>query len=83
MEELVFEMLKAKRLVNDIDDLTANNEIEVNVNEVIVRGNKRGLILLSDYLVQIAVSDSINKYIHLDMDNFFEKANCELIICKE
>ncbi|AEV66857.1 Imm32 family immunity protein [Acetivibrio clariflavus] len=83
MEELVFEMLKTKGLINDKDDLVANNEIEVNGNEVIVKGNKRGLILLADYLVQIAISDSLKKHIHLDIDNFFDKANCDLIICKE
>ncbi|MEN2774178.1 Imm32 family immunity protein [Acetivibrio clariflavus] len=83
MEELVFEMLKTKGLINDKDDLVANNEIEVNGNEVIVKGNKRGLILLADYLVKIAISDSLNKHIYLDIDNFFDKANCDLIICKE
>ncbi len=83
MEELVFEILKAKGHVGENDDSIANNEIEINGNKIIVKGNKRGLILLADYLVQIAINDSTKQHIHLDIDNFFDKANCELIISKE
>lgn len=84
MEELVFEFLKAKGLLEeDKDVLIANNEIEINKKEVLIKGNKRGLILLADYLVQIAISDNLKQHIHLDIDNFFDKANCELIISKE
>ena len=83
MEELVFELLKAKGLFGEKDDSIANNEIEINGNEVIIKGNRRGLILLADYLVQIAINDSTKQHIHLDIDNFFDKANCEMIISKE
>ncbi|AFM01691.1 hypothetical protein Desde_3407 [Desulfitobacterium dehalogenans ATCC 51507] len=83
MEELVFELLKTKGLVEEKDNSIANNEIEINGNEVIIKGNKRGLILLADYLVQIAISDNTKQHIHLDIDNFFDKANCEMIISKE
>ena len=83
MDELVFELLKTKDFVNEKEDLIANNEIQTNGNEVIIKGNKRGLILLADYLVQIAISDSAKQHIHLDIDNFFDKANCEMIISKE
>jgi hypothetical protein len=83
MEELVFDLLKTKGLFGEKDASIANNEIEINGNEVIIKGNRRGLILLADYLVQIAVNDSTKQHIHLDMDNFFDKANCELIVSKE
>lgn len=83
MEELVFELLKTKGLVGEKDDLIANNGIEINEKQVIVKGNKRGLILLADYLVQIAIDGSTKQHIHLDIDNFFDNANCEMIISKE
>ncbi len=83
LEELVLELLKTKGLVDEKDDLIAKNEMEIKGKEVIVKGNKRGLILLADYLIQIAISDSAKQHIHLDIDNFFDKANCELIISKE
>jgi hypothetical protein len=83
MEELVLELLKTKGLVDEKDDLIANNEIEIYGSEVIIKGNKMGLILLADYLVQIAISESPKQHIHLDLNNFFDAANCELIITKE
>jgi hypothetical protein len=83
MEEIVFEQLKNMGLFGEKDDPVAKNEIEVNKNEVIIKGNKMGLILLADYLVQIAIHYSTGQHIHLDADNFFDKANCELIIEKE
>jgi len=83
MEELVLELLKTKGLVDIKADVIAKNEISINGNEVIISGNKRGLILLADYLVQIAISDASKQHIHLDIDNFFDAAACELIIAKE
>lgn len=83
MEELVFELLKTKGLWGEKDNLIANNEIEINRNEVIFKANKRGLILFADYLVQMAINESTKQHIHLDIDNFFDKANGEMIISKE
>ena len=82
MEELVFNLLKEKNCISD-EDVIAYNEIHVEENEVIIRGNKLGLIQLADYLVQMAINDKDSHHIHLDGNNFFDKANYEMIILKE
>lgn len=83
MEELVFELLIKRGMIDIGADSVATNQIRISGNEVIISGNTRGLILLADYLVQIALSDTPHKHIHLDFDNFFDTATCELIIAKE
>ncbi|NLW89002.1 MAG: hypothetical protein GXY43_04665 [Clostridiaceae bacterium] len=83
MEEIVLKQLKNMGLLGEKDDWVAKNEIEVNANEVIIKGNKIGLIMLADYLAHIAIHYNSGQHIHLDYDNFFDKANCELIIEKE
>jgi len=82
MEELVFNLLKEKNFIKD-EDVIAYNEVNAEANEVIIKGNKLGLVQLADYLVQIAISDKDSHHIHLDGDNYFDKANCEMIIVKE
>lgn len=82
MEELVFDLLKEKNLIQD-EDVIAYNEVNIEEKEVIIKGNKLGLIQLADYFVQIAISDMDKQHIHLDDVNYFDKANCEMIIVKE
>ncbi|MCL2400901.1 MAG: hypothetical protein FWC91_14315 [Defluviitaleaceae bacterium] len=82
MEELVYELLKEKNFIKD-EDIIAYNEVKVEADEVIIKGNKLGLIQLADYLVQIAISDRDKQHVHLDGDNYFDKSNCEMIIVKE
>ena len=82
MEELVLELLKKKNLIHE-EDSVATNEVFINGNEVVIKGNKLGLILLADYLVQTAIGEKAKNHVHLDVDNFFDKANCELVISKE
>ena len=82
MRELVFELLKEKSFIKD-EDVIAYNEVNIEASEVVVKGNKLGLIQLADYLVQIAISDTDNQHVHLSGDNYFDKANGEMIIVKE
>ena len=82
MEELVFDFLKERNLIQD-NEMNAYNEVCAKSNAVVIKGNKFGLIQLADYLVQIAISDMDKHHIHLNNDNYFDKANCELIIVKE
>ena len=83
MKELVFELLMEKEMIDIEADSTAKNQISISDSEVIISGNRRGLILLADYFVQIALSNTPHKHVHLDIDNFFDAATCELIIAKE
>ncbi|MCL2049743.1 MAG: hypothetical protein FWG87_13570 [Defluviitaleaceae bacterium] len=82
MEELVFEFLKERNFIKG-EDVIAYNEVNIDGTDVVIKGNKLGLIQLADYLVQIAISDTDNHHIHLDGDNFFDNANCEIIIAKQ
>lgn len=60
----------------------AFNEVKVSNNEVMIYGNRMGLILLADELLKIALEDKPNAHIHLDESNFFDKNTHELIISK-
>jgi hypothetical protein len=82
MEELVFDFLKEKNMIRD-EEVIAYNEVNIDGSEVIIKGNKLGLIQLADYLVQIAISNMDKTHIHLDSENYFDKANCAMIISKE
>ena len=46
---------------------------------VVLSGNRCGLIILADYIISTALSDE-STHIHLDQDNFFNTAEDELII---
>ena len=81
MEELIFELLQKKNLIKDNEKI-AYNEVNIEEDAVIIKGNKVGLIQLADYLVQIAISDKEYCHVHLDNSNFFDRANCEIIIVK-
>ena len=82
MEEVVFDVLKKRNFIKD-DENIAYNEVLIIENEVIIKGNKLGLIQIADYLVQISICEADNNHIHLDKGNYFDNANCEVIIIKE
>lgn len=65
------------------ENIVAINQLRISPqNEVILSGNKHGLIMLADYIVNIALSDVSGTHLHLDAENFFDDANCDLIISK-
>ncbi len=82
MKELIYNYLKTAGYLNESDFDTAYNEIEVQDKSVILKGNKLGLILMADYILEIALSVEDFTHIHLDNDNFFDKSNSELVIAK-
>jgi len=84
MEEIVFALLKEKELISPQKGDKTYNEIELQKDgNVIISGNRLGLIMLADYLIEIALSEKEYAHIHLDEINFFDKANAELIIAKQ
>lgn len=83
MKQIIYNHLKEKNILSMSDTDIAINSITLQGGkEVVISGNKRGLILLADYLVEIALSENGNEHIHLDKENFFDDANIELIIEK-
>lgn len=83
MKELIYNHLKETGYIKEADGNVAYNEIELQENKnVVLKGNKLGLILLADYLIEIALSDRELTHVHLDADNFFDRSNVELIIGK-
>lgn len=84
MKKLVFEYLVEKNLIKDMEGGHAKNSIKVcNNNEVVLSGNRLGLIELADYILNVALSDLEGYHIHLDESNFFDETNLELIILKQ
>ena len=83
MKEIIFNLLKKEGyLRSDNRNSIALNKIKFEDKSVLIEGNKLGLILLSEYILQIALSELNNDHIHLDDLNFFDEANVELIISK-
>jgi hypothetical protein len=80
MKRLFYEYTKREGIISD-DKISAKNSIEIKNNSVIISGNTKGLVLLIDYFIEIALNDEDN-HIHLDESNFFDKAEVELIIEK-
>jgi hypothetical protein len=83
MPDLIFNYLKQSGFINENENITATNLMEIRNNEVVISGNKQGLILLAEYFVAAAISNANEDHIHLDELNFFDKTNGQLIICKE
>ena len=79
MQQLIYEYLRKSGLFRTDSNDLANNSIKVTKDEVVLTGNKLGLIMLADYIVNIALSDA-GSHIHLDLDNFFDIADSQLII---
>ena len=79
MQQLIYEYLHKSDLLQTSNNDLANNSIKVTNDEVVLTGNKLGLIILADYIVNIALSD-IGSHIHLDLDNFFDIADSQLVI---
>lgn len=83
MKQVIYNHLIENNILSIRDaDIAINSITLQDEKEVVISGNKRGLILLADYLVEIALSENSNEHIHLDNDNFFDDANVELIIEK-
>jgi len=53
--------------------------LKIHGKEVMISCNKEGLIILSDYILRIALSES-DIQIQLDEKNFFHKADAKLVI---
>lgn len=82
MEELIYKYLGSAGYIKESAEEIAINKINLQNKEVIISGNKLGLIMLADYLVEIALSDKDYTHVHLDIDNFFDESNVDLIVSK-
>ena len=83
MRELIFNYIKNQELIKYNESDIATNRLKLDGKNVELSGNQLGLIMLADYLVEIALSKDKTKHIHLDINNFFDEIDGELIISKE
>jgi hypothetical protein len=79
MNQRIYNYLKEKGILVSQEGDIATNTIKVIEDEVVLSGNKLGLIMLADYMINIALSDN-GSHIHLDQDNFFDDGDKQLII---
>jgi len=83
IKNLICDYLIKEKLIN-IDNSHAENFIEIyNEREVVISGNRLGLIELADYIVSVALSDVDKYHLHLDETNFFNSTNLELVILSQ
>lgn len=80
MQQIILDYLKEKKMINLETDSIAINTLSVNEKEVILFGNKLGLIMLADYILDVALSKNDGYHIHLDKENFFDESKKELVI---
>ena len=84
MKHIVFKYLIDNKIIQIETEKPAVNTAEIfNGNKIVLSGNRLGLIDLADRILDIALSDVDNYHIHLDGVDFFENADCEVIILKQ
>ena len=84
MKKIVYKYLTENNIISNTAGDYATNSIKIcNDKEIILSGNRLGLIELADYIVNIALSDVEEYHIHLDETNFFDSTNLELVILKQ
>ena len=78
---IVSDYLTEKGVISDETDKFATNTIKLlSEREILIAGNRIGLIVLADYIVRVALADFSGWHFHLDESNFFDDTNLELII---
>ena len=79
MEQRIYNHLREMGILALEEGAVAINLIKIIGDEVVLSGNRLGLIMLADYIINIALSDD-GSHIHLDQNNFFDDGEQELII---
>ena len=79
MEQIICNYLKENGILALKGEDIAINSIKSIGDEVVLSGNKLGLIMLADYITSIALSVN-GSHIHLDQNNFFDDGEKQLII---
>ena len=76
----------AQKLLQENNDLNFERDSSIAINklknsddEIVLSGNKLGLIMIADYILSVAMSDD-KCHIHLDENNFFDIADKQLVI---
>ena len=64
------------------DGIVAINKLKSFGDEIVLSGNKLGLIMIADYILSVALSGDGN-HVHLDENNFFDIADKQLVIERE
>jgi len=80
MDSLIRDFLKANSIIDFPDGSIATNTLRIVDGNVILSGNRLGLIELADYILGIALSKGKGSHIHLDENNFFDDTDNQLII---
>ena len=79
MKQLIRDFLEEQNILKFKEENIATNELKSINNEVILSGNRLGLVMLADYILNIALSEN-GSHVHLDQSNFFDDAEHQLII---
>jgi len=79
LKQLIRNYLKEQKIFDFNENTIATNHLKITSDDLILSGNRLGLVMLADCILDIALSDN-GAHIHLDTDNFFDDAEHQLII---
>jgi len=80
MEQIIFNYLEEKGEIESIKNDCGEISLKISDNDIVIAGNRLELIMLADYILNVALADFDGWHIHLDESSFFDKADKELII---
>ena len=87
MEKRIFSYLtKRGLLLYEEGDIATNymnvspETKEIKGNDVVLSGNRLGLVGLADYILDVALTGINGSHVHLDSFNFFDESEYQLII---
>jgi len=80
MDQAIFNYLEEKGVIKSIKDDHGAISLKASDNDIVITGNRLELIMLADYILNVALADVDGWHIHLDEINFFDESSKELII---
>jgi len=80
MRQTIFNYLNEKGIIESIKSDYGTISLKTSDNDITIAGNRIELIMLADYILNVALADFDGWHVHLDEHNFFDKESKELIV---
>jgi len=80
MRQLIFDYLEEKGIIESIKNDHGAISLKASDKDIVVSGNRLELIMLADYILNVALADFDGYHVHLDELNLFDEVSKELIV---
>jgi len=80
MGRIIFNYLEENGIIESIKGDYGKTSLKVSDNDVVISGNRLELIMLADYILDVALAEFDGWHMHLDEISFFDEASKELIV---